>query len=68
MDITEQIISFIIFFIVNLSFTLKLSEIYFNGLSRTLNIILISCIVGQILAVNQGHPCNIQHVGKSDFL
>ena len=56
MDITEQITSVMIFFFVNLSFTLQLSKIYFNGLSRTLNIILISCIVGQILAVNQGHP------------
>ena len=56
MDITEKIISFIIFFIVNLSFTLQLTERYFYGLFRTLNIILISCIVGQILDVNQGHP------------
>ena len=51
-DITEQIISFIIFFIANLRFSLELSKIYFIGLYRTLNIILISCMVGQILAVN----------------
>ena len=56
MDITEQVISFIIVFINNLSFTLQLSERYSNDLARPLNIILISCIVGQILAVNQGHP------------
>ena len=56
MDIAEQIIYFIIVFIVNLSFTLQLTKRYFNGLSRTLNSILISCIFGQILAVNQGHP------------
>ena len=56
MDITEQILSFIILFVVNLSFSLQLSKIYFIGLYRTLNIIHISCIVGQILAVNQGHP------------
>ena len=55
-DIAEQIISFIIFFIANLSFTLQLSKRCYIGLYRTLNIILISCIVGQILAVNQGHP------------
>ena len=55
-DITEQIIYFIIFFIANLSFSLQLSKRYFIGLFRTLNIILISCIVGQILAVNQGRP------------
>ena len=55
-DITEQIISFIIFFIANLSFSLQLSKRYFIGLFRTLNIVLISCIVGQILAVNQDHP------------
>ena len=56
MDIIEQIISFIIFFIANLSFSLQLSKRYIIGISRTLNIILISCIVGHILAVNQGHP------------
>ena len=56
MDISEQIIDFIIVFIVNSIFTLQLTKIYFYGLSRTLNIILISHIVGQILAVNQGHP------------
>ena len=56
MDITEQIISFIIFFIAILSFTLQFSKRYFIGLSRTLNIVFISCIVGQILVVNQGHP------------
>ena len=55
-DITEQIISFMIFFIANLSFSLQLSERYCIGLFRTLNIILISSIVGQIFAVNQGHP------------
>ena len=59
MDITEQIISFIIFFVANLSFTLQFSKRYFIGLSRTLNIIFISCIVGQILVVNQGHPYKI---------
>ena len=37
-------------------FYLHLSKRYFYGLSRTLNIILISCIVGKILAVNRGHP------------
>ena len=55
-NITEQMISFIIFFIANLSFSLQLSKRRYIGLYRTLNIILISCIVGQILAVNQGHP------------
>ena len=55
-DITEQIISFIVLFIANLSFYLQLSKICYIGLYRTLNIILISCIVGQILAVNQSHP------------
>ena len=54
--ITEEIISFTIFFIVNLSLSLQLSKRHFIGLYRTLNIILISCTVGQILAVNQGHP------------
>ena len=44
-----------IFFIANLSFSLQLSKRYFIGHFRTLNIILIPCIVGQILAVNQGH-------------
>ena len=58
-DITEQIISFMIFFIPNLSFSFQLSKRYFIGLFRTLNIILISCIVGPILAVNQCHPCKI---------
>ena len=58
-DITVQIVSFIIFFIANLSFSLQLSIIYFIGLSTNLNIILISCIVGQILAVNQVTPCKI---------
>ena len=56
MDITEQIISFIIFFIVNLSFTFQLPKRYLNGRFRNLNITLISYIVDQILAVNQGHP------------
>ena len=41
-DITEQIISFIIFFIANLSFSLQFSKRHFIGLFRTLNIILIS--------------------------
>ena len=58
-DITEQIISFIIFFIAKLSFSLQLSKRYFTGLYKTLNIVLISCIVGQILAISQGHPCKI---------
>ena len=56
MDITEQIIYFILVFIVNSNFNLQLTKIYFYGLTRTLNIILITCIVGQIFAVNQGHP------------
>ena len=56
MDITEQIISFIICFIANLSFSLQLSKRYFISLSRTLNIVLVSCKAGQKLAVNQGHP------------
>ena len=43
-DITEQIIPFMIFFIANLSFSLQLSKIYFIILFRTLNIILISGI------------------------
>ena len=34
-DMTEQIISFIIFFIANISFSLQLSKIYFIGLFRT---------------------------------
>ena len=55
-DITEQIICFIIFFIANLSLSFQLSKIYLIGLYITLNIILISCIVGQIFVVNQGHP------------
>ena len=55
-DITEKKNSFIIFFIANLSFTLQLSKRYFIGLFKTLNIILISCIVGQILVINQGLP------------
>ena len=58
-DITEQIISFILFFVAYLRFSLQLSKIYFIGLYRTLNIIIIPCKVGQILAVNQGHPCKI---------
>ena len=67
MDITEKIISFLICFIINLSFTLQLSKIYFIGLSRTLNIILISCIVGQILAGNQGHPLQNRTCRKVPF-
>ena len=54
--ITEEIISFTIFVIVNLSLSLQLSKRYLIGLYRTLYIILMSCIFGQILAVNQGHP------------
>ena len=41
-DITEQIISFIIFFLAYLSFSLQLSKRCFICLYRTLNIILIS--------------------------
>ena len=48
--------SFIIFFIANLRFSLQLSKRYIIGISRILNIILISYLVGQILAVNQGNP------------
>ena len=58
-DISEQTISFIIVLIANLSFPLQLSKRYFTDLYRSLNIILISCIVDQILAVNQGQSCKI---------
>ena len=67
-DITEQLISFIIFFIANLSLSLQLSKIYFIGLFRTLNIILISCIVGQILAVNESHLLQTITCRKVHFL
>ena len=30
--------------------------VYFTGFYRTLNIILISCIVSQLSVINQGHP------------
>ena len=56
MILQKKIISFIVFFIINLRFSLQLSKRYFVALFRPLNIILISCIVGQILAVDQGHP------------
>ena len=67
-DIAEQINYFIIFFITNLSFSSELSKRYFIGLFRTLNIILIYCIDGQILAVNQGHTLQNLTCRKVQFL
>ena len=64
---TEQIIYFITFVIANLSFSLQLSKRYFIGFFRTLNIIVVSCIVGQILAVNQGQTPVKYNMSKSPF-
>ena len=44
-DITGQIISFIVCFIANLSFSLQLSKRYFIGLFKTPNIIEYSHIL-----------------------
>ena len=66
--ITEQIISFIICFIANLSPSLQLPKRSFIGLFRTLHIILTSCIVGQILAFNQGHSLQNITYRKLHFL
>ena len=57
-----------IFFTANLSFSSQLSKTYFIGLFRTLNIILIHCVVGQILAVNQGQPLQNITCQKVNFL
>ena len=65
-DITEQIISFIIFFIANLSVSLQLSNRSFIGLYGTLNIILMSCIVGQILVGYKVPPVKY-NTSKSPF-
>ena len=43
-------------FVADFSFSLQLSERYFIGLAKTLNFILISGIVYQLLDVNHGHP------------
>ena len=56
MKIPDQTVSLIIYFVFNISFSLQLSEGYFIGLSKTLNFIIISGIVCQLLDVDHGHP------------
>ena len=65
-DMTEQS-NYFIFFIAKLMLLFAIILTIFFGLFRTLNIILIFCIVGQILNVNQGHPPLKYNMSKSTF-
>ena len=50
-----QIVSLVIYFMANFSFSLQLSEIHFIDLSKTLNFILIFGAVCQEPGVNHDH-------------
>ena len=54
MKILDQTVSLIIEFVANFIFSLHLSERYFICLFKTLNLILISVIVCQLLDIEIG--------------
>ena len=64
--ITGQIVSLIIYVINNVSFSLKLSDRHFIGISKSLNFILICGIICQERALH-GHTTVKYNIPKIPF-